>query len=106
MPDQVVVRDWMPGRRLWLQTPGRYSMDAAVAILTWLESQEECSISDGGWRSAGFGNLVEVGIVVVFGSIEFSVMSSYEDLFVERVAGNNRQFSALCETIQRRFAAG
>lgn len=103
MADHVVVEDWAPGRKLWLKTPGRYSMDVAAEILRWLETEDDCSIPDSGWASAGFGNLVENGILVALGHIQFSVMCSYDDLFIQRVAGNNRKFTTLCETIQRQF---
>ena len=82
VPDEVLVEDWTPGRRLWLKTPGRYSMDIAVEILRWVERFDGVSIPDSGWSSPGHGNLVEGGVAVRFGTIRFSIMCSYDDLFI------------------------
>lgn len=79
-------------------------MDVAVKILRWIEGFDGVSISDAGWTSPGYGNLVEVGIKVQFGNIQISIMCSYDDLFIDRLAGNNRKFTTLCEAIRQTFA--
>jgi hypothetical protein len=104
MADELLVEDWTPGRRLWLKTPGRYSMDVAVRILRWVESFDGVSIPDAGWTSPGYANLVENGTTVQFGNFQFSIMCSYDDLFINRLAGDNRKFTTLGEEIQRKFA--
>lgn len=80
MSERVVTFSCDLGRELVLRTPGRYSMDTAVEILSWLEEDDECRIPDSGWRSASHGNLVEKGIRVALGSVEFSVMCSYSEI--------------------------
>ncbi|MDG3008209.1 hypothetical protein [Paludisphaera mucosa] len=102
--DEVLVEDWTPGRRLWLKTPGRYSMDVAVEILQWVESFDGVSIPDAGWTPPGCGSLVEKGVKVRFGTIQFSIMCSYDDLFINRLAGDDRKFTILGEAIQQTFA--
>jgi hypothetical protein len=101
--NEVLVEDWTPGRKLWLKTPGRYSMDVAVEILRWIEGFDDVSILDPGWPSPGYGKLVEVGIKVQFGNIQFGIMCSYDDIFIGRIAGSNRKFTTLCEAIQQEF---
>jgi hypothetical protein len=101
--NEVLVEDWTPGRQLWLKTPSRYSMDVAVKILRWIEGFDDVSIRDASWTSSGYGNLVEVGVKVQFGNIQISIMCSYDDIFIARLAGNNRKFTTLCEAIQQKF---
>lgn len=101
--NEVLVEDWTPGRVLWLKTPGRYSMDVAVEILRWIEGFDDVSIRDASWTSPRCGKLVEVGIKVLFSNIQFAIMCSCDDIFIDRVAGNNRKFTTLCEAIQQKF---
>ena len=104
---RVVQVEHSPGALLHLATPGRYSMHLAAAILGWLEEEwDECSISDSGWRSDGFGKLVEEGIHVDLSGIQFAVTCSYEDLWIARVAGNRADFLELCEAVLKRCGAG
>ena len=56
-----------------------YSMPAAAQILERLERQDNCEIVDVSWKRPDYGNLVEVGITVRLGTLEFLVMSSYGD---------------------------
>jgi len=106
MADEVLVEDWTPGRRLRFKTPGRYSMDVAVEILRWIEGFEDVSIPDPGGRAPGYGDLVEVGVPIQLGNIRFSIMCSHDDLFLDRLAGDNRKFTALCEAVRQKFATG
>lgn len=78
-------------------------MDVAVNILRWIEGFDNVSIRDAGWKSSGYGNLVEVGIRVQSGNIQLAIMCSYDDIFIGRIAGNNRKFTTLCEAIQEKF---
>ena len=103
MTNRFDVEEWTPGRKLWLRTPGEYSTELGAGILSWLNEQPGSSIPDQGWTSAGFGNLVENGISVEIDSIEFCVMCSHEDLFIERISGNNRKFSDICDAIRSEF---
>lgn len=80
--------------------PG-YSMGVAVQILSWLEKRSDCTIPDESWKSSGYGKLVEIGIPVRLGTIEFSVMSSYGDILISRIAGNTGKFYALCDEIRQ-----
>ena len=82
------------------ETQGRYSMDAAVEILTWLEEQPDCVIENAGWKSSGYGSLVEVAISVRLGDIEFTIMCSYEQIFIKRLSGNKMKFYDICEKIR------
>jgi hypothetical protein len=102
--NEVMVEDWTPGRKLWLKTPGRYSMDVAVNILRWIEGFDDVSIRDASWTSSGYGKLVQGGIKVQFGNIQIAIVSDYDDIFIARIAGNNRKFTTLCEAIQQTFA--
>lgn len=79
-------------------------MDVAFEILRWIERFDGVSILDSGWFSRNYGNLVEKGVVVEFGTIRFSVMCSFDDLFIDRIAGDNRRFTTLGESIQQTFA--
>lgn len=90
-----------PGHQLVLTTPGEYSMETAVALLHWLARRDDCVIANEGWKSSGYGDLVEKGVEVQLGNIVFQVMCSYEQMFVDRVSGNKDKFAALCEEIQR-----
>jgi hypothetical protein len=103
MSDQVVVFSHDMGSKLVLSTNDRYSMDTAAEILSWLEQEDDCSIVDSTWKTASHGNLVEVGVHVVLGSIEFVVMCSYSEIFISRARGNRRKFLELCELVQREF---
>jgi hypothetical protein len=103
MSEQVVVFLHDMGSRLVLTTKDRYSMDTAVEILSWLEQEDDCSISDSTWKTASHGNLVEVGIHVVLGSIELVVMCSYSEIFISRARGNMRKFAEFCEVVQQEF---
>jgi len=96
----LITFDITPGRRLILKTSGEYSMETAVAILHWLARRDGCVIANEGWKSAGYGDLVEVGVRVQLDNIVFRVMCSYDDMFVDRVAGSKGKFIALCEEIQ------
>ncbi len=82
------------------ETAGRYSTGAAVAILRSLEGRPDCRIENRGWETSGYGDLIEVGIPVRIGNVEFTVMCSYEHIFIERVAGNKMKFWQICETIR------
>ena len=88
-----------PGRQLILTTPGEYSMETAVEILHWLTRRNECVIASEGWKTVGYGDLVEVGVEVQLDNIVFRVMCSYEDLFIDLESGNKDKFAALCEEI-------
>jgi hypothetical protein len=81
-------------------TNGGYSMDAAVEILRMLEERDDCEIRDDGWRSSGYGNLVEVGIPIRLNNIEFTIMCSYEDIFIKRLSGNKDKFYEFCELVR------
>jgi hypothetical protein len=81
-------------------TPGRYSMPVAVEILQQLELREDCEIRNTGWKSAGYGDLVEVGIPVRLGTVEFEIMCSYEDIFFRRLSGNKAKFYEFCEGVR------
>lgn len=94
------VFDITLGEQLILSTPDEYSMETAVAILHWLDQREGCVITNDGWQTAGYGDLVEVGIRVLLGDILFNVMCSYEEIFINRVGGKKMKFIALCEEIQ------
>ena len=82
------------------ETKGRYSMDAAVEILTWLERQPDCVIRDTSWKCPEHGRLIEVGIPVRVGNIEFTIMCSFEEIFVKRLSGNKMTFYGICEKIR------
>ena len=92
--------DLTAGRQFIITTPGEYSMETAVAILKWLAQRDRCVITDDGWRTSGYGNLVEVGMDVQLDNIVIHVMCSYEDILFTRVSGNKEKFDALCEKIR------
>jgi len=81
-------------------TPGRYSMPVAVEILQQLELRQDCEIRNAGWKSSGYGDLVEVGIRVRLGTIEFAIMCSYEDILLRRLSGNKATFYEFCESVR------
>jgi hypothetical protein len=81
--------------------PHGYSMPAAAQLLEHLERQENCEIRDASWKRPGYGNLVEVGIPVRLGTIEFAVMSSYEDILIYRRSGNKAKFYDFCESVRQ-----
>jgi hypothetical protein len=74
-------------------------MPAAARLLEHLERQENCEIRDASWKRPGYGNLVEVGIPVRLGTIEFAVMSSYEEILICRRSGNKATFYNFCESV-------
>ena len=82
------------------RTPGEYSMDVAVEIIKRLEGEQDCEIEDSGWKSAGYGALVETGILVRLGNIKFQVMCSYEEIFIKRISGNKAKFYEFCESVR------
>lgn len=82
------------------KTPGRYSMPIAAEILRRLELEEDCEIRNSGWKSSGYGDLVENGMPVRLGTIEFEIMCSYEDIFLRRISGSQTKFHALCERVR------
>ena len=81
--------------------PHGYSMPVAVQLLEHLERQENCEIADVSWKRPGYGKLVEVGIPVRLGTIEFAVMSSYGDILIYRRAGNKATFYDFCESVRQ-----
>lgn len=105
MSERVVTFSCDLGRELVLSTPGRYSMDTAVEILSWLEEDDSCRIPDSGWKSDSHGNLVEKGIRVALGSVEFSVMCSYSEIFIRRISGSTRKFMEFCEVVQQEWVS-
>jgi hypothetical protein len=76
-------------------------MPAATQLLDRLERQENCEIRDVSWKRPDYGNLVEVGIPVRLGTIEFAVMSSYEEIFIYRRSGNKAKFYDFCESVRQ-----
>lgn len=100
MDKDFITDDVLLGSRVVLRTPGRYSMDAAVRVLRWLEQYEDCEIDDSGWKSPGYGRLVEEGIHVRVGSIELQIMCSHEHIYIDRISGNKRKFIVICDDIQ------
>ena len=76
-----------------------YSMPAAAQLLEYLERQDKCEIRDGSWKTPSYGNLVETGILVRVGTIEFVVMSSYGDILITRRSGNQAKFYDFCESV-------
>jgi len=81
-------------------TPGKYSMDTALELLGELEDNYDCKISVENWKKKGSGFIVENKVPVVFENIEFTIMCSYENFFLERVSGNKSKFFELCDTIK------
>ena len=77
-----------------------YSMEIAVQILKKLEQDSDCKIYDNGWKSSGYGNLVENGITVCLGTIKFKIICSYEDLLMYRISGNKGEFYRFCEFLK------
>lgn len=75
-------------------------MAAAVAILGQLQDLHDCEVEDSGWGSPHYGNLVEIGVRVRQENIEFTVMCSYEQIWVQRISGNKSKFYVLCEIIR------
>ena len=77
-----------------------YSMGVAAQILSWLETHKGCVIQDDTWRLPDYGNLIEVGIPIWLGTIQFSIMCSYSDILIERLSGSKSQFYELCDEIR------
>ncbi|MBN1429102.1 MAG: hypothetical protein JXB07_12005 [Anaerolineae bacterium] len=100
MPKIFADQDVGYGDEIVFTTPGRYSMDAAVEILQWLENRDGCESLNPGWKSAGYGDLVENGLRVRLGNIELSIMCSYSDIFISRLSGNKMRFHTFCESIR------
>ena len=75
---------------------GGYSMETAVGLLAWLE-RNGAKIENQGWKSSGYGNLVEKGISVEFESVVFLIYCSHENIYFERTSGNKTKFWALCK---------
>jgi hypothetical protein len=82
------------------KTPGQYSMAAAVAVLSQLEDRHDCEVENSGWELPPYGNLVEIGVGVQQGNIEFTIMCSYDQIQVQRISGNKSKFYGLCEIIR------
>jgi hypothetical protein len=82
------------------ETPGRYSMTAAVEILSQLEKQHDCEVENSGWELPPYGNLVEIGVNVRQENIEFTVMCSYDQIWIQRISGNKSKFYSLCKVIR------
>ena len=76
-------------------TSGGYSMETAAGLLQWLESNG-ARIMNEGWKSSGYGDLVEKGIPVEFETVVFKISCSYEHIYFERISGNKTKFWALC----------
>ena len=104
MADEIRVEEWLPGRRLWLKTPGLSSTDVALEILRWMQGLGRCSIEGSGSATANYGKLAEPGVAIRIDDIKVWMMCSYDDLFIGRLAGHKRKFAALCEAIQQTFA--
>ena len=100
MPKLFAEQAVLYGDPVRFTTPGRYSMPVAVEILQQLERRDDCEIRNTGWKSSGYGDLVEVGIPVRLGTIEFEIMCSYEDIFLRRLSGNKAKFYEFCESIR------
>ena len=83
-----------------LTTREDFSMAIATEILKELECAEDCEISNDGWKSRGYGDLVEKGIPVCLGNVEFEIMCSYEHIFIKRISGNMTKFYEICERIR------
>lgn len=75
-------------------------MPVAVQILQRLELEPDCELRRGDWQGPEYGKLVEVGAPVRVGDIAFTIMCSYEDIFIQRVSGNKDEFYQLCESIR------
>ena len=75
-------------------------MGIATQIMKRLEADEDCVIKASGWKSPGYGSLVEVGIPIRLGNIELEIMCSYENIFLKRISGNKDKFYNLCESIR------
>jgi|CXWL01.1.fsa_nt_gi hypothetical protein len=80
--------------------PAGYSMAAAVQILKYLEAESDCEIQDGSWKRPGYGNLIEIGIPVRFGTIEFQITSSGGDILIYRLVGNKAKFYEFCRSVE------
>ncbi len=81
-------------------TPGKYSMDTAVELLKKLERDGRYQIENEDWKTEGYGNLIEVGIKIYFENAVFSIMCSYEDIFISRISGNRKKYYEFCEPIR------
>lgn len=80
--------------------PDGYAMQAAAEILKKIELEPDCDIRDASWKSSGYGKLVEHGIRMRLGTIEFDVMCSYGDIFLSRKSGNKEKFLEFCERVR------
>jgi hypothetical protein len=81
--------------------PEGYSMPVAAQVLEHLERKADCEIGDPSWKRPGYGNLVEVGIPVRLGTIEFLIMSSHGDILIYRKSGNKAKFYEFCDSVRQ-----
>ena len=87
-------------------TPGKFSMETAVELLSQLEQEECFEIENDHLENTGHGDLVETGIVVFFENISFRIMCSYEDILVYRLSGNKKKFYEVCNKIREMDFSG
>lgn len=79
-------------------------MEMGVQLLRHLEGRGAL-INDRSWRGNGFGKLVEEGIAVAYDGCVFSLMCSYEDVFVRRESGNKGNYHRLCDYLREQALA-
>ena len=77
-------------------TNGDYSMPYVAGLLEWLENNGAV-IEDSVWKSKGYGKLIEKGVDVIFETVKFRFICSYDNFIIKRVSGNKAKFWGLVE---------
>lgn len=95
----IVVSDDQFDDELRLITPGRYSMESAIAILEFLEAEMGADIKDTGWKN-GFGLEVAVGLPIRFESLSAALLTDGSDIVIQRISGTKGEFDRLCSAIR------
>ena len=93
------------GKLLRLETPGTYSMDTAVDLLGFLESELSADIHDTGWKR-GFGLKVAIPLLIQLESLEVELVTDGSEVVMRRVGGSSDEFADLCELIEEQYCHG
>jgi hypothetical protein len=87
------------GIGLAIRTPGRYAMDVAVEILTYLDKQPGVNVKNTGWKN-GFGLEVAVWLPIVrTENVIAEITTDGEDFHLRRASGPYEEFAALVTSV-------
>ena len=95
----IVVRDYQFDDELRLSTPGRYSMESAIAILEFLEAEMGADVKNAGSKN-GFGLEVGVGLPIRLEKLSAALLTDGGDIVIQRISGTKGEFARLCGAIR------